>query len=64
MDRICVLFSTVNSSFESCEYFSQIVGGLKRAIDGRKENADPVHIAALDELCALADITQWLKGEP
>lgn len=51
-------------SKESSEYFLQIVGGLKRAIDGRKENADPVHIAALNELYALADITQWLKGEP
>lgn len=49
---------------ESAEYFSQITGGLKRAVEGRKENADPVHIAALNELNALAEITQWLKGDP
>ena len=50
-------------SKETAEYFGQIVGGLKRAIDGRKEKADPVHIAALDELNSLADAKYWLKGD-
>ena len=52
-----------NPSKETAEYFAQITGGLKRAIDGRKENADPIHIAALDELNALKDTTNWLKGD-
>ena len=38
---------------------------LRRAIDGRKENADPQMIAALRELEALADQSEllWLKEE-
>lgn len=52
-----------NPAKETAEYFAQITSGLRRAIEGRKENADPIHMAAFNELTALAENTDWLKGD-
>lgn len=45
-----------NPAEELPEYYQQVITRLRRAIDGQKENADPIRIQALQELIALAEI--------
>ena len=54
-----------NPARELPEYYQRLCFSLRRAIGGRKENADPQMIAALRELEALAEQPEltWLKEE-
>ena len=54
-----------NPAEELPEYYQRLCFSLRRAINGRKENADPQMIAALNELEALGNdpALTWLKEE-
>lgn len=55
-----------NPASELPEYYQRVVFSLRRAVTGRGEKADPVMIAALGELEALAKDPnlRWLKEAP
>lgn len=53
----------LNPDKELPAYYHSVIQKLQRAIHGRGENADPFHIAALQELTQLAETPElsWLK---
>ena len=54
-----------NPAPEQPEYYARLCFSLQRAVTGRKENADPQMVAALQELQTLTDdpALRWLKEE-
>ena len=52
-----------NPAAELPAYYQQVVFRLQRAVDGQKDQADPILVQALQELVALGDDPQfiWLK---
>ena len=54
-----------NPDKELPEYYQSVIRMLSRAVTGRGEHADPIHIAALDALRQLAETSElsWLKEE-
>ena len=54
-----------NPAKELPEYYQRLVFSLKRAVNGRGDNADPVMATALQELKSLGDTKElaWLKEE-
>ena len=55
-----------NPSAETGEYYQHLLFSLRRAINGRGENADPQMVCALKELEEMAETKElhWLKEAP
>ena len=52
-----------NPATELPAYYKQVISRLTIAVEGQKENADPVQVAALHELQNLPEELHWLKEE-